>query len=303
MARSCLGLVAVVTGASRGIGRTVALKLAAEGADVAVISRGGAGEKFGRSLDATLAEVRAYGRSAIAIEADLSDPTIDRAAIIDEVESSLGPVSILVNNAAFVSIKNVADWSLADLRATQEVNVWAPWELIGRTLPGMLDRGHGSIVNITTGAAQRESARPGFAGYGGTKAMLEQMTRCLAAELADTGVAAYALAPRGSSETELFTHLVGEGVIGSAIKEPLPAMADAVLALVTSAKGSLPEGVVDDVGYRSLDLLAALDQPVLDLDGQPVPGFSGPELPQRIAELVAAVSGLEDLRGGVDNRN
>jgi citronellol/citronellal dehydrogenase len=302
-AGSCAGHVAVVTGASRGIGRAIALRLAAEGADVALLSRDHRAVKFERSLDGTLDEVRAFGRRAISLAADLSDPLVDRAALIDEVESALGPVSILVNNAAFVSFKDVVDWSLTDLRATQEVNVWAPWELTQRVLPGMLERDRGWIVNITSGSARPESARPGFAAYGGTKAMLEQMTRCLAAELAGSEVVAYALAPRGSAETELFTQLAGDGVVNEALSEPLEATVEAVLALVTARKGSVPKGAIDHVGQRSLDLLAALERPVVDLRGRVVPGYEADELPQRIAEILDALAHHGDLRGGVDNRD
>ena len=176
MGDRCIGKIAVVTGGSRGIGRGIALRLASEGADLALVARDLDGVRLGRSLAGTLEEIRALGRRAIGIAADLTDPSFPRASIIDSVEAELGGVDILINNAAMSVFKSVIDWTDEKLRAMQEVNVWAPWQLIQRVLPGMLERDRGWIVNISSGTAER--AQTGGAAYGGTKAMLDQMTRC-----------------------------------------------------------------------------------------------------------------------------
>lgn len=100
--------------------------------------------------------------------------------MIEQAEATLGPVDILVNNAAMSVFRNVIEWSPAKLRAMWEVNVMAPWELCATVVPGMIERGSGWIVNISTGIAEHDDPRAGGAAYGGTKAMFDTMTRCLA---------------------------------------------------------------------------------------------------------------------------
>jgi len=289
----CAGRVAVVTGGSRGIGRAIAIRLASEGADLALVARDVDGVRLGRSLSGTVEEIRNLGRRVIAIGADLTDPTLSRSSIIDRVEADLGPVDILVNNAAMSVFKNVIDWTDAPLRAMQEINVWAPWQLIQRTLPGMLEGDRGWIVNISSGVGERERARPGGAAYGGTKAMLEQMTRCLALELSGTGVVANVVSPQGASRTEFVDQLVEREVLTAELTEPLEGMAEAVLALATAPPGTL-QGQV----RRSLELLAQLDLSVHDLYGEWIlPGYAAHELPARIAEIDGEAARPRDLRG------
>ena len=132
MPGSCAGKVAVVTGGSRGIGRATALRLAHEGADVALVARDLDGERLGRSLAGTIEEVRATGRRALPVAADLTDASFRRASIIEEVEAELGPVDILVNNAAMSVFKDVVDWNIDKVRIMQEVNVMAPLGAVRR---------------------------------------------------------------------------------------------------------------------------------------------------------------------------
>jgi len=290
---SCAGRVAVVTGGSRGIGRGIAIRLASEGADLALVARDVEGVRLGRSLAGTVDEIRAMDRRVIAVAADLTDPTVSRASIIDQVEADLGPVDILVNNAAMSVFKNVIDWNDQKLRAMQEVNVWAPWQLIQRVLPGMLERKAGWIVNISSGSAEPDHATVGGAAYGGTKAMFDQMTRCLALELEGTGVVANTVSPQGASRTEFVNSLVARDVLSQQITEPLEGMAEATLALATAPPGTLRGEV-----RRSLELLAELDWPVRDLLGEhTLPGYAANELPDRIAELVGEATKPRDLRG------
>src|SRR5689334_288251 len=99
---ACADRVAIVTGASRGIGVAIATRLAAEGAAVALVARSlepGSGGHLPGSLEETAAEIRAAGGRALPIVADLSEPTCDRAALVETVARALGPVDILVNNA------------------------------------------------------------------------------------------------------------------------------------------------------------------------------------------------------------
>jgi NAD(P)-dependent dehydrogenase (short-subunit alcohol dehydrogenase family) len=289
---ACDGIVAVVTGGSRGIGRAAALRLAHEGADLALVARDVDGNRLGRSLAETVAEVEAVGRRSVAIAADLTDPAFPRARVIEQAEAALGPVDILVNNAAMSVFRNVIEWNPAKVRLMWEVNVLAPWELITAVVPGMIERGRGWIVNISSGVGETTNARPGGAAYGGTKAMLDQMTRCLALELDGTRVTANVVSPQAASRTEFVNQLVEQGAMQPEITEPLEAMAEAILALATAP----PE--VRGVVLRDLDLLDQLGRPVRTLDGTAVlEGYDVVDLPQRIAELADAAPRQQDLRG------
>ena len=156
----------------------------------------------------------------------------------------------------------------------------------------MLERGRGWIVNISSGVGDETNARPGGAGYGGSKAMLNQMTRCLALELASTPVVVNALSPQAASRTEFVNQLVAADAIASELTEPLDAMAEAILALATA-----PPSVRGFV-VRDLELLQQLGRPVRDLTGTAVvEGYDVADLPTRIQELVEANPRQKDLRG------
>jgi NAD(P)-dependent dehydrogenase (short-subunit alcohol dehydrogenase family) len=289
---SCAGRVAVVTGGSRGIGRAVAIRLASEGCDLALVARDVEGVRLGRSLAGTVEEIERMGRRVTAIGCDLTDPSVRRESIIDRVEAELGGADILVNNAAMSVFKSVAEWTDDKLRAMQEVNVWAPWQLIRRVLPRMRERRAGWIVNVTSGSADPRRATVGGAAYGGTKAMLDQMTRCLGLELADTGVVANALAPQGASRTEFVETLVARNVLTRELTEPVEAMAEATFVMATAP------GTIQGEVRRSLELLAELHLPVHDLLGESVlPGYSVGELGERIDELTTESYKRRDLRG------
>lgn len=293
----CDGMVAVVTGGSRGIGRAAALRLAHEGADLALVARDVDGNRLGRSLAETVAEVEAVGVRATAIAADLTDPAFPRASVIEQAGAALGPVDILVNNAAMSIFRNVIEWSPAKVRAMWEVNVLAPWELCSAVVPGMIERGRGWIVNISSGVGEADNARPGGAAYGGTKAMFDQMTRCLALELDGTPVTVNTVSPQAASRTEFVDQLVGQGAMQDEITEPLEVMAEAILALATAPPGA--GGIV----MRDMDLLDRLHRPVRTLDGSAVlPRYDAADLPQRIAELSDASTRQPDLRGAWGNK-
>jgi NAD(P)-dependent dehydrogenase (short-subunit alcohol dehydrogenase family) len=190
------GRVALVTGAGRGIGRAVALELAAGGAGVALLARSS------DELDEAAETVRARGGTAVALRADVADP----CAVADSAASAareLGPVDILVNNAAVVqplgpTVTVPPDaWALAFA-----VNVYAPFHFAQAVLPSMLDRDWGRIVNVSSGIAAHPGAMVGMNAYAATKAALEAHTLNLAAELAGTGVTVNAYRP-GSVDTAM----------------------------------------------------------------------------------------------------
>jgi 3-oxoacyl-[acyl-carrier protein] reductase len=179
--------VALVTGASRGIGRAVALALAAAGADIAVNYR-----RQEVAADEVAAAVRATGRRAIAVPADVSDRGAV-AAMIGRIEAELGAVDVLVNNAGIAIIRGVDDLTEAEFDLTLTVNLKSAFLCTQAVLPGMRARRWGRIVNISSGAAR------GAGGigvhYNASKAGMEGLTRGYAARLVKEGITVNAVAP------------------------------------------------------------------------------------------------------------
>ncbi|QQS12163.1 MAG: SDR family NAD(P)-dependent oxidoreductase [Rhodospirillales bacterium] len=187
MTATLAGRVALVTGASRGIGRAVALALGAAGADVAVNFRAKAAE-----ADAVVAALRALGRRAVAVGADVSDAAAV-AAMAARVEAELGPVDLLVNNAGIGVTRGVDDLTEADFDLTLAVNLKSAFLCTRAVLPGMRARGWGRIVNVTSGAARGA----GVIGphYNASKAGMEGLTRGYAARVVKEGITVNAVAP------------------------------------------------------------------------------------------------------------
>jgi citronellol/citronellal dehydrogenase len=263
-----------VTGASRGIGASVARRLAAEGADVAVTART---EDRHPTLTGSLRETaraleRFDGRVCV-VTADLADAD-ERARIVPEAEQALGgPVDILVNNAAAAIYQNLASYPLRRRRVTFEVNVHAPMDLaqaVLPALPAMLERGEGWIVNVSSATAR--SWRPpyhlGALGsttgvYGASKAALNRMTNALAAELATSGVRINTVEPRAAVMSEGAEVLTGAALSPEQI-ESMESMVEAVVALCDCS----PDRTGLD--HVSLDLIGELGLSVRDLDGNPI---------------------------------
>jgi 3-oxoacyl-[acyl-carrier protein] reductase len=181
------GKGALVTGASRGIGRAVALALAAAGAEVAVNYRGR--EAAAREVCAAIA---ALGRRALPLKADVSRAD-EVAALVAAIEAKLGPVMILVNNAGLVSAQPLPDISEADWDEMLAVNLKSAFLVTQRVLPGMRARGFGRIINLTSIAAQTG----GITGphYAASKAGLIGLTHSYARHLVKEGITVNAIAP------------------------------------------------------------------------------------------------------------
>ncbi len=273
MGRACDGKVALVTGASRGIGRGIALRLAAEGARVAVTARTlrpGSGAYAG-SLEETVDAVVAAGGDAVPIVADLADVHADRREIVAAAESAFGaPVEILVNNAAAARHfeLRLEGMHAAAFREQVEVNVWAAWDLLLAALPGMRAAGRGWVLNISSQGAAPKVGPPyrpvPMVGaqclYGSTKAMLDRFTTGAAMELHDAGIAVNALAPEGAVATDNAKAVAG---IRDDYAEPLETMAEAALALCSGD----PKEVTGLVA-SSLSLIVSRNIPVHALDGR-----------------------------------
>jgi NAD(P)-dependent dehydrogenase (short-subunit alcohol dehydrogenase family) len=220
------GRTAIVTGASRGLGRAIALALAADGAAVAVAGRTEQvwDDRLPGTIGETVADIESAGGRAVAVRADLTDRD-DIARLVDSVRDALGPITILINNAAFTApgrptlpgapakpAKPAASgkpgWPgfvstpLAAYRRHFEIAVFAAYELMQLTCPDMIAAGGGSIINITSVASRMPGDGPYpdrssgvLPGYGGSKAALEHLTQCAAFDLADHDIAVNALSP------------------------------------------------------------------------------------------------------------
>lgn len=253
------GRRALVTGASRGIGAALAVRLAAEGADVAVTARTLREGDLGGSLEVTEAAIARHGRIGVVVQADLADEG-QRSRIVPEAEERLGgPIDILVNNAAMASYAPLRVYPQRRARLHFEVNVLAPLELSQAVVPGMSARGEGWIVNVSSGTARPWEGPPfdmGVLGtktavYGASKAALNRMTNALAAELYGTGIRVNTIEPRAAVLSEGAEELIGGRLRPDQI-ETMDQMVGATLELC--------DGPESRTGGRfvSLDLLAEL---------------------------------------------
>jgi len=182
-----IGKIALVTGASRGIGRAVALTLAAAGADVAVNFRVARAE-----ADSLADEIEKLGRRCLTIQADVSKgPEVER--LVSAVQTELGPVSVLVNNAGIARLQPLEEITEVDWDEVVDVNLKSAFLMIQACLPDFRRQKWGRIVNISSVAAQLG----GIVGphYAASKAGLHGLTHYYARALAKEGITANSVAP------------------------------------------------------------------------------------------------------------
>jgi 3-oxoacyl-[acyl-carrier protein] reductase len=181
------GLVALVTGGSRGIGAAIALALAEAGAAVAVNYL----ERSAKA-DAVVAAIKSQGGRAIAIAADVSQAA-SVADMVDHVAFALGPIDVLVNNAGIAIVRGIDELTEAEFDATIAVNLKSTFLCSQAVLPGMRAKQWGRIVNISSGAARGGDAIG--VHYNASKAGMEGLTRGYAARLVKEGITVNAVAP------------------------------------------------------------------------------------------------------------
>ncbi len=201
MAGNLKDKVALITGASRGIGAAIAVRLGMEGAKIVVSARTAeSGEsKLPGTLNETVARVRKTGAEVVSVKADLAQAR-EREMLIEKAQRAFGPIDILINDAAITFFAPVSEFTEKRFKLMLEVQVYAPFHLAQLVLPSMKARKSGWIVNISSGAGLHPKqpyltgARGGTV-YGMCKAALERFTTGLASEVYDDGIAVNVVSP------------------------------------------------------------------------------------------------------------
>lgn len=204
------GKVAVVTGGNGGIGRGIAIGLAKAGAKVAVLARN---EERNRD---TLAELRKIGNPAMAIKLDVSRRKELKPAL-DSIERELGPIDILVNNAAFAVLKSLMEHTEEDWDSVIETDLTSCFLLCKYAAQSMIPRKAGKIINIASVGGYKGT--PIYPSYGVSKGGLLQLTRCLAIELAPHNIQVNSLAP-GWTTTDM-TDWIRNDPMYAAVKQEM----------------------------------------------------------------------------------
>lgn len=272
MTQELAGRVVLVTGASRGIGAAIARRFACEGAVVAVAARSvdriAQGQTPGTLRD-TVAHIEAAGGRAVPFQVDLNSSE-SRAELIERVVADLGPIDILVNNAATAAFTPFTDITEKRLRLVTTLNYFAPFDLCQRVIPAMRERGGGWILNISSLAGEIPTTPPpdptyhlqGTA-YGSSKAALNRLSEALATEFYADSIVVNALLPAKAVMTEGVKASIPQDLVeAEGVLEPIEAMAEAALALCTGDRDGLNGGV-----YKSLALLEQLGRRIRTLDG------------------------------------
>jgi NAD(P)-dependent dehydrogenase (short-subunit alcohol dehydrogenase family) len=243
MTAELAGTTALVTGGTSGIGRAVALALAARGARVAV-----AGRDVTRGTQ-VVRDIETAGGQAVFLASDLRDEAAARSLARRAVER-LGQVDVLVNNAGVFPFGPTEQTTEADFDSVFGVNVKAAYFLVAELAPEMAKRGHGAIVNVTTMVAEFGAAGMGL--YGASKAALVLLTKAWAAEYGPQGVRVNAVSP-GPTRTE-GTAGMGENL-------------DQLAAAAPAGRPASPDEIAEAIAFLAGDRSSFVHGAVLPVDG------------------------------------
>ena len=258
------GKVAVVTGASRGIGEALAYRYAQEGAKVVVSARtvDDGDHPLPGSINSVVQRIKDAGGEALAVRADLSQAQ-DREELVRATEGAYGPVDILVNNAAVTFFFPTAEFPEKRYKLMEEVQVYAPLHLAQLVLPSMRERKTGWIVNVSSHAALHPEVNSGGGPgtvYGMCKAALERLTTGLAAEVHADNVSINVISP-GLVATPgvVFHNLINES--NKDRVTPVEHMAEACLRLSCSPASEISgrvtyaDEMIEEFGLEPAELL------------------------------------------------
>ena len=235
------GKVALVTGASRGIGQGIAELFAREGARVVCAARTlhEGDHMLDGSLDRTVGQIREFGGDAVAVTADVSSED-DCNRIVEEAKAAFGPIDVLINNAALNYYIPIVDYPASRWMRAFAVNLHGPFMLSKAVLPDMIAKCSGAIVNISSVGAIGPGRGPypvakasGGVMYGASKAALERFTQGLAQEVYEHGVSVTCYSPGIGVATEGTVHFGLSKSLDDPDREPMSIMANAALLLAT----------------------------------------------------------------------
>ena len=248
---SLSGQAALVTGASRGLGRAIALRLARDGAAVCVNYRTRAGE-----AESVAGEIREAGGRAIAVPADVADAG-QVTAMAERAAGELGPISVLVNNAGVGVNVSLDDFDTARLDQMRRTNVDGVVHTIRAVLPSMKARRYGRIINISS-VAGHGTTMPGITFYAATKAEVSLLTRRFAMELGPHGITVNAVAPG-----VVLTDMVKDGRTEQNLRD----LVERLSGLAMVRRVGTPEDIANAVAFLAAPESGFVTAQILTVDG------------------------------------
>lgn len=224
--------IAIVTGAARGIGAAIALRLAQDGCDIAVL------DLDSTSCADTVVAVEATGRRALGVAVNVTDEASVRLAV-DAVTAGLGAPTVLVNNAGLLRERMLAKATLEEWNATLDVNLRGTFLLCRAVAPHQRAAGHGRIVNLSSTGALGDV---GLAAYSAAKAGVQGLTKTLALELGRHGTTVNAVAPG-------FVATAMTAAVAERVGESFEAMQARIAATIPVGRVGTPEDIAHAVGF------------------------------------------------------
>ncbi len=268
------GKVAIVTGASRGIGKAAAQLFAAEGAKVVCAARTlSEGEHILEgSLNTTVSEIQQAGGTALAVQTEVSNEE-SCTRLVEAARKQFGPVDVMVNDAVLNYYSPIKDYPIRRWFRGFAVNVHGPFMLSQKVLPDMMVRRSGAIVNISSGAATGPGRGPytssgsGDTMYGATKAALERFTQGLAQEVYQYGISVAAVSPSMLVATPGAVYHGAATGSDDPRSEPPEMMAKAILLLATepldkvTGRVTYSQAILKEFGWIDSGRGPGIDQP------------------------------------------